>query len=564
MIQKQKYLLLCLGIIVTLSTAHFTRATDTTTSPLPMTVELSKSNPLEGWVDVNINTSGALTVEILISSSSTVTPTLLGSAIEDTGNLSHWRYPWDTQLTPNGTYVLFARVRNAFGIVNSDLIPITIENHLLTNSGSPPPPPTTTTTPPPPSDPTSTPPPPPTPSAIISFSQSSTFFGSVAIAVDIESASRVELFTQTSLSAPQVKLGDALQTLNSPSQWYYTWDTTKTINGTYLLIVKITNTYGSYTSSPLSIAIYNTVTPATTDNSSSEPTTIGNLEGAENTAVNNMIAPSELPPPTTLVPENDALTKQKLSDQAGEIVKKNITEDIQHTVDALRAIENRSTANIQKDSDEDSISDYDEINIFGTNPYNNDTDHDGKEDASEMLQGLNPKNASPTSIVAYENPREAGTETPELFLVKDVSVTKIETKPDGTKTAKEITLKGRGQPSSFLTLYIFSTPIVVTVKTDINGDWSYVIDKELEDGTHDIFVTLTDGAGRIIAKSTPFPFIKRADAATLDQNAIRQATTAEKPAFFTINQLILIGLLLIGTIGLALLLIGIRRTRTQQ
>ncbi len=42
------------------------------------------------------------------------------------------------------------------------------------------------------------------------------------------------------------------------------------------------------------------------------------------------------------------------------------------------------------DSDRDSISDIDEINIYGTNPYNSDTDSDGASDDFEILYGLDP------------------------------------------------------------------------------------------------------------------------------------------------------------------------------
>lgn len=43
------------------------------------------------------------------------------------------------------------------------------------------------------------------------------------------------------------------------------------------------------------------------------------------------------------------------------------------------------------DSDEDGLSDYDEINIYGTNPNSLDTDNDGIADGLEVQFGLNPK-----------------------------------------------------------------------------------------------------------------------------------------------------------------------------
>lgn len=42
------------------------------------------------------------------------------------------------------------------------------------------------------------------------------------------------------------------------------------------------------------------------------------------------------------------------------------------------------------DTDEDGISDYDELNIFATSPYIGDTDSDGRADGTEILEGGDP------------------------------------------------------------------------------------------------------------------------------------------------------------------------------
>lgn len=43
-----------------------------------------------------------------------------------------------------------------------------------------------------------------------------------------------------------------------------------------------------------------------------------------------------------------------------------------------------------QDSDSDGLSDYDEIHVYGTDPYNADTDRDGRIDGEEVLAGTNP------------------------------------------------------------------------------------------------------------------------------------------------------------------------------
>ncbi len=45
----------------------------------------------------------------------------------------------------------------------------------------------------------------------------------------------------------------------------------------------------------------------------------------------------------------------------------------------------------KKDSDRDGLSDWDEVHIYGTNPYNPDTDKDGVSDGQEVAMGRNPR-----------------------------------------------------------------------------------------------------------------------------------------------------------------------------
>jgi hypothetical protein len=59
---------------------------------------------------------------------------------------------------------------------------------------------------------------------------------------------------------------------------------------------------------------------------------------------------------------------------------------------------------------------------------------------------------------------------------------------------------------------IFSTPIVVTVKTDSTGAWDYTLDTQLDDGSHKLYVANVDDSGRIVAESPAVPFTKQAEA----------------------------------------------------
>jgi len=58
----------------------------------------------------------------------------------------------------------------------------------------------------------------------------------------------------------------------------------------------------------------------------------------------------------------------------------NVLKDQVNTVDALRF----------RDTDKDSLNDFDELYVYGTSPYLSDTDSDDISDGDEMKRGLNP------------------------------------------------------------------------------------------------------------------------------------------------------------------------------
>ena len=72
-----------------------------------------------------------------------------------------------------------------------------------------------------------------------------------------------------------------------------------------------------------------------------------------------------------------------------------------------------------------------------------------------------------------------------------------------------------------MTLFIYSNdPIVVTVRTNENGEWIYELDKTLEDGEHEVYATITDDTGKIESTSSPMRFlVKQARAETIPGRA---------------------------------------------
>lgn len=233
------------------------------------------------------------------------------------------------------------------------------------------------------------------------------------------------------------------------------------------------------------------------------------------------------------------------------------------------------------DSDDDGVTDYDELNIYGTNPTNPDTDGDGFRDGAELLSRTNPLGGmtvevehstggatttieeTPDESVVLEDPQIAGVEEKELLTVSHVAVAETGIGASGTTTATKLRLSGRAAPNSFVTLYIYSDPIVVTVKTDSAGAWVYTLDKELPDGSHQIFSAITNAGGRILAKSEPLPFVK--EAAAVSVITANAPLGSEEPGFFSGTSLYAMIAILIGILGAALSIIGfmVRERKTE-
>jgi chitodextrinase len=245
----------------------------------------------------------------------------------------------------------------------------------------------------------------------------------------------------------------------------------------------------------------------------------------------------------------------------------------------------RVGARMFQDSDGDGVTDYDEVNIYHTHLQKSDSNNDGILDGQHLLLGTDPLLVTPTvaastspkgaattsqptvpvlsSKIAYENPQFSGDIKPGLLTVTNVKAVPVNIPEQGT-TSPRIALSGKALPNSFVTLFIFSDPIVVTVKADESGAWTYTLDKELPDGTHQVMSAITDGGGHILAKSAPLPFVKEAFAVSIGSPLL--SPQAEAPGFFSGGSLYAFIAILISVFALALALIGfiVRRRPSEQ
>ena len=188
---------------------------------------------------------------------------------------------------------------------------------------------------------------------------------------------------------------------------------------------------------------------------------------------------------------------------------------LQTQVDVFETVrKERSGGATAVDTDEDGIADIDEINLYRTDPNEADSDQDGFLDGIEIMKGFDPNNAASEAVISYDSPKNSlATVRSDVLVVAEV-IPLIQTDESLEQPEVQASITGTALPNAYVTLYIFSTPIIVTVKTDATGAYSYTLERELEDGSHEVYAAITDNTGSIVARSLPFSFVKEARAFT--------------------------------------------------
>jgi len=211
---------------------------------------------------------------------------------------------------------------------------------------------------------------------------------------------------------------------------------------------------------------------------------------------------------------------------------------------------------LQKDTDGDGLNDAQEI-LAGTDPFNPDSDGDGMLDGDESSHGSNPMKADSFGDVTYHDPREVAPKLTAVYRFDDktgIAATKL---PNGETG---IRFEGYGLPNSYVTLFIYSVPVVVVVKTNNVGKWTYTLDKPLDDGQHTVYAALTSSEGDIEARSEVLVFIKDGDNISrivANQEASISASTEKMKSNFGI----VVFLMVFIAVGGSLLVIGFMASR---
>jgi len=250
-----------------------------------------------------------------------------------------------------------------------------------------------------------------------------------------------------------------------PGTWEYILDSKSQPNGSFYIYAKIKNSYGAYDGEKRMVIILN-------NNEEMQNATDGLAEAGN--------------------------VSNRMSSQWQEKYFKSA-----NCVD-------ESICGGEADPDKDGVTNNEEYRL-GINPTSSDTDQDGFLDGDEIKNGFNPLKPSigeKSDRMVFESPKEKGEIKKDEYKVESVELVD---KKDG----KKLKLAGKALPNTYITIYIYSDPIVLTVKTDAQGNWSYILDKDIEDGNHQVYVAVTDNTGKITVKSEPIAFVKTAQAADI-------------------------------------------------
>ena len=191
---------------------------------------------------------------------------------------------------------------------------------------------------------------------------------------------------------------------------------------------------------------------------------------------------------------------------------------------------------------------------YGLNPNTLDSDSDGRLDAEEVLAGENPGGSGSLEDgigsqgaeefntfvkgLPVDNPITSGITSEDLQIITVFNSTIVD-------QGNSIVISGIGPPYSTITIFIYSSPIVVVTKTDANGNFSYVLDKEILDGKHEVYATITDETGKIDKKSSSFSFFVRSARAVNEEEYLRGYTNVESTSSELVREYIIIAILLV-------------------
>lgn len=111
----------------------------------------------------------------------------------------------------------------------------------------------------------------------------------------------------------------------------------------------------------------------------------------------------------------------------------------------------------------------------------------------KTVESITPEllSSSDKIVVEQDIPVSIGEFDPDIFLKgKNIKITAIKNIKQDGKTL--LHFEGKTKPNTLVTLYVFSNPVIVTVKSDEKGIWTYDRERNIETGKHSAFATIYD------------------------------------------------------------------------
>lgn len=175
-----------------------------------------------------------------------------------------------------------------------------------------------------------------------------------------------------------------------------------------------------------------------------------------------------------------------------------------------------SNAVLVFDADADALSDDLEL-YYGTDLNNPDSDNDSYLDGQEVANSYNPLGAG---VLNKESNDLAKILNQKLALTQpkfNASTTTDLSIDEFSKTENSLILTGKAPANTWLNLYFYSqVPLLVSTKSNAQGDWSYQLDQMLASGDHQVYLAINDSQGKIAKQSAPL-------ALKIDKNQIQVA-----------------------------------------
>jgi hypothetical protein len=210
-------------------------------------------------------------------------------------------------------------------------------------------------------------------------------------------------------------------------------------------------------------------------------------------------------------------------------------------------IESREGDLVFLDSDQDNLSDYDELYVYRTDPNNPKTKEGALSDGEKVREGINPLSDSSDKVLPQDPRNDKDAYVSSTYKVNKVQLIR--------EDRERLVFEGNALPNSYVTLFIYSTPVIATVRTDSSGTWSYELEQELENGEHQMYVATVDSSGKLLARSNPILFTKSAEAATIGiAGSLERSVGAQ--TFFRDNFILITLATLIAAVILTMMFFG--------